>query len=156
MLSKNITAACLTIALVLAVMAVFVVSPAPCRAEAMTMSPFKIILNAQGQWDDIQAIIGMNLGACTVVTDFDVQLYFDGKLITDANAVWYCAIDDNLFVYFDRQTIQDSPVVADLAGGVVQAEVKGWFTAENWDGTDSITRSIDAYDDVEILKPGRK
>ena len=121
--------------------------------DHVSMAPHKIVLNAQGNSDDVQAIIGMSLPSATIVS-FDAVLSFDGVDVSIAESAFYCAIDDNLIVGFDRTELQNNPDVAALAGQTVVATVEGQVTVQTGDTT--YTRNFIGSDSVEILKPGRK
>jgi len=129
-------------------------------AESVKIAPFKIVLNAQGNSDDVQAIVGMVLPSASIV-DFEVTLSLDGEenVVALAESAFYCAIDDNLIVGFDRTELQANPVVVGLAGQTVVATVDGYVTVEyvNADGElVSHTREFSGSDTVEIVAPGNK
>jgi hypothetical protein len=121
-----------------------------CQAETITMAPHKIILNAQGQSDDFQAVINMSMLGGYSLSDYEVSLSFDGQFIALAESFRYCPIDDNFLAGFDREEVLNNPVVISMAGGMVDATVAGWFTAVNAEG-DSYTREFSGTDKVEIL-----
>ena len=124
-------------------------------AEPVLMSPHKIVLNAQGNADDVQAVVSMSLEPGYQVTDFQVKLWFDDVEVAEAETFRYCPVDDNFLTGFDRTTLLNNPDVIAMAGQTVVATVEGWFTAESIDG-DFYTRYFSGTDVVEIVKPGRK
>ena len=127
----------------------------PSFGDDMTMSPHKIILNAQGQFDNVQAVIRMPLKAGYSLSNYQVFLSFDGIMIIEAYEFRYCYIDDNFLASFDRVSIQANRDVIDMAGRIVNAEVSGWFEAIDNDGN-SYRQEFSYTDNVEILDPGMK
>jgi len=115
----------------------------------MWMSPFKLVLNAQGQFEDVEGnfAVGLPPGA---FESFEFGLYFDDVLVSEAYAVRYCAIDDVLSVSFDRTALLANPDVKKLAGYTVEARVEGSLVVAT-----GVEVSLFGYDDVEILGPGR-
>jgi len=118
--------------------------------DPVQMSPHKICLNAEGQSDDVQAIVRMWLPSPHLV-DFDVKLYFDGTQVAVAESAFYCVIDDNLIIGFDRATLQSNPDVVALGGQEVLATVQGLVTVDGYG-----VFGFGGSDYVEILKPGKK
>ena len=49
-----------------------------CLAETVNINPHKIVLNAEGKADDVQANIPIVLASALIV-DFDVTLWFEDK-----------------------------------------------------------------------------
>jgi hypothetical protein len=125
-----------------------------CVAVTVNINPHKIVLNAEGKADDIQANIPMVLASARIV-DFDVTLSFDGTEVAKAESARYCVIDDILIIGFDRTDLQNNPDVQDMANSTVTAEVDGYVTVENSVG-DETTRYFSGTDMVEIVKPGKK
>lgn len=136
-----------------AALAIFLGAAGSIYAESVNICPHKIILNAEGNYDDVQAIIHMVLPSSNIV-DFDVVLRFNGVDVATAESAFYCAIDDNLIVGFDRKELQDNPDVIALAGQPVTATVEGSVTV--FDGVTLTTREFSGTDPVQILKPGQK
>jgi hypothetical protein len=127
--------------------------------ESITIAPYRIVLNAQGNWDDIQAVIRMPLASGYSLSGFEVGLYFDDALVCYAKSFRYCYLDDNFLAGFDRETVQEYAEVNGLGNTIVTATVSGWFSADLYsDGEliDSYTREFIGYDDVELKDPGRK
>ena len=127
----------------------------PSLGEDMTMSPHKIILNAQGQFDNVQAVIRMPMMPGYSLSNYQVFLSFDGIMVSEAYEFRYCYIDDNFLASFDRTAIQANQDVIGMAGRIVSAEVSGWFEAVDSYGN-SYRKDFSYFDDVEILDPGMK
>lgn len=123
-------------------------------AETVNINPHKIVLNAQGASDDVQANVHIILPGAKIV-DFDVTLTFDGIDVAEAESAFYCILDDILIVGFDRTELQDNPDVQAMANTTVTATVDGTVTVINSDG-DEITTSFGGSDLVEIVAPGKK
>ena len=119
------------------------------------IAPHRIVLNAKGQSDGIDAIVGIWLPS-SAITEYEAILYLvveddpDNPIpIASVVAVRYCAVDDNLFVTFDREEIQNNPYIIACAGQTVRFWVDG-----------SVTVGGDVYefsggDEVDIHDPGR-
>ena len=126
-------------------------------AERVSITPHRIVLNAKGQFDGIDAIVGIVLPSARIL-DFEATLSLvveddDGNgaeiVIAMAQAVRYCVIDYNLFLTFDRETIQTHPEIIARAGQSVRCKVDGSVTI------DGIDQEFCGYDVVEIHAPGR-
>ena len=139
----------------LAVTATLVAVPATSLGEEMTMSPHKIILNAQGQFEDAQAVIRIAMRPGYSLTDYYVTLQFDGVPVSEAFDFRYCTVDDNFLASFDRTALQANPAVIAMANRTVCATVAGWFTGTATDGS-SYTQEFSCTDLVEILDPEKK
>ena len=125
-----------------------------CWAETVNINPHKIVLNAQGAFDDVQANVNIMLPGAPVV-GFDVSLSFDDKLVAQAESAFYCVVDNILIVGFDRASLQSNPDVQAMANKTVTATVIGTVTVENAAG-DEIVVSFGGSDTVEIVAPGKK
>ena len=125
-----------------------------CLAETVNINPHKIVLNAEGAADDVQANIPMVLPGARIV-DFDVTLEFNDIVVAEAESARYCVIDDILIIGFDRTDLQNNSDVQDVANSTVTAAVEGSVTVINPLG-DETTRSFSGTDMVEIVKPGKK
>ena len=123
-----------------------------CLAETVNINPHKIVLNANGAADDVQANVHIILPSAWIV-DFDVTLAFDGTVVAQAESARYCLIDDILIIGFDRTSLQDD--VQDMANKTVTATVEGSVTVINALG-DETSVSFSGSDTVEIVKPGKK
>ncbi len=139
---------------VLACILLVVVACGVCLAETVNINPHKIVLNAQGASDDVQANVHIILDGVWVV-DFDVTLTLDGIVVAEAESAFYCVLDDILIVGFDRTTLQNNPDVQALANKTVMATVTGTVTVENADGEETTT-SFSGSDLVEIAAPANK
>lgn len=143
-----------SLTIIFALLFVSALLPATLFGQTMTMSPHKIVLNAVGASEDVQAIIGMTLPGGYTITDFDITLKFDDQVVAEAASVYYCAIDDNLLVGFDKEQLLANPLVIAMAGTTVAATVEGTLVMTAADGS-ICTRTFDGFDYVEILAPGK-
>ena len=125
-----------------------------CWAETVNINPHKIVLNAQGAADDVQANVNIILPGAPVV-GFDVSLSFDGILVAEAESAFYCVLDNILIVGFDRTNLQNNQDVQAMANSTVTALVTGTVTVKNANG-DEIVVSFSGSDTVEIVAPGKK
>ena len=96
----NKTRDAITILLALAVLFI-IAAPTVSHGEEMTMSPFKIVLNAKGQFEDMQAVIRMSMKSGYTLADYQVGLAFNGVPVAEAISFRYCYIDDNFLAGFD-------------------------------------------------------
>ena len=135
-----------------------IVAVTPCFAESaeageapLSMTPFKLILNAQGQFEDVEGNFGVGLPPGTIDA-FAFDLYLDGILVSEAYAVRYCFIDNVLSVSFDREALQANPDVVAMAGLIVEAQVKGSVVVD--DGAVATEVDLVGTDEMEILRPG--
>ena len=147
MSSRVLLAGVLLVAVVMAV----------CLAEEIVnvnINPHKIVLNAEGKADDVQANIPIVLASALIV-DFDVTLSFDGTEVAEAESARYCLIDDMLIIGFDRDSLQDNQDVQDMANTTVEATVEGYVIVEIAGGV-QIETCFSGSDMVEIVKPGKK
>ena len=140
----------------LIVMAAFlIVLPSLSLAEDMTVCPYKIVLNAQGKSESVQAVIRMPMKPGYVLDDWHVTLSFNSTLISEAYAFRYCPIDDNFLASFDRAALLGNPDVIAMANTTVVATVEGWYTGVAADG-DSYTHEFLCTELVEIVDPDVK
>ena len=125
----------------------------------VTMSPYKIILNAElkGALQDVQAVIGMSMRPSEEyrLGEFKVTLYLDGVPVTDAFGFRYCYIDDNFLASFDREVIQTYLFEKKIFGTVLTATVAGWYETLK-EGEDPVITEFSGDDSMEIVKPGNK
>ncbi len=133
---------------------IFLAGQTTALAESITIAPYRIILNAKGQFEDLHVVVRMPIPAGYQVTDTVASLYFNGIEVSQAFAAVYCYIDDNLLVSFDRTELQANPDVVSMANSVVQAEIVGYVVLTNADG-DEIQQNFSGIAPVEILKPGK-
>ena len=139
---------------VLVVVFLVVLANGVCWAETVNVNPHKIVLNAQGAADDVQANVHIILPGAFIV-DFDVSLSFDGIVVAEAESAFYCVLDDILIVGFDRTDLQSNPDVQAMANTTVTATVTGVVTVKNANGGET-TVSFNGSDTVEIFAPGNK
>ena len=135
-----------------------------CLAGELTVNinPHKIVLNAQGKSEDIQANVPMSLPSANIV-EVDVTLSIDvgADETVDAAAfrARYCLIDDILIIDFDRASLQEDLAEAlDELGKTsvtATATVDGSVTVIDAVGVET-TRYFNGSDTVEIVKPGKK
>ena len=123
-------------------------------AGAITISPHKLVLNSQGNAEDVQAIIPIGIPSGYAFTTGEATLEFDGVEVAVSISMRYCYVDDNLIVGFDKEELLQHPEVIALAGMTVTATVQGTFTITDADGNTS-TRDFSGSDQVEIVAPGK-
>ena len=119
-------------------------------AETVNINPHKIVLNAQGASDDVQANVHIVLPG-SLVEDFDVTLALDGIKVAEAESAFYCVLDDILIVGFDRTDLQNNEDVQDMANTTVTATVTGWVLMAG----EVEPKSFSGTDLVEIVAPGK-
>ncbi len=123
--------------------------------QTMTMSPYKICLNAVGNSDNFQAVVPTTLESGYLYSGCEASLYIDGQFIADSYGAKYCYIDNNLLIYFDRDEVLSNPVLEELTGLTHTATVEGTIHMVSADGG-NISRTFTAYDDVIIYDPNKK
>lgn len=141
---------------VLAGVLLVVVVSGLCWAETVNINPHKIVLNAKGASDDVQANVSIDLDGAWVV-DFDVTLTLELEgLVAEikAESAFYCAPDDILIVGFDRTELQKNENVKAMANETVTATVAGTVTVRDAAG-DETTASFNGSDTVEIVAPAK-
>lgn len=124
----------------------------------VSITPHRIILNAAGQWESVDALIDMRLPSGYSILDFAIVLWF-GEEYDEALAFWafdleYCYIDSNFFAAFNRQEIQDDADVWAIAGYAIPTTVEGYYRAINADGV-IVTCEFRGYDLVDLLAPSK-
>ena len=139
--------------LILGILLVVIVSGV-CWAETVNINPHKIVLNAQGAADDVQANVNIVLPGAPVV-GFKVTLSLNDIVVAEAESAFYCVLDNILIVGFDRTKLQSNQDVQLMANNTVTATVTGTVTVENADG-DEMVVSFSGSDTVEIVEPGKK
>ena len=137
--------------------AILIVSPDRAYGDvSVTISPHKIVLNAEGKFEDLQAVIRIPVPSGHILRDdFSVTLSLDGTQVAQAFDLRYCYVDDNFLASFDRTAIQQNPTVIDLAGQVVDGRVEGWFLTDDPEGNLCVN-DFSGTDRVEIVGPGKK
>ena len=130
--------------------AVFFVFPGQILSDTVNISPFKIILNADGNSDDIQARIPMALPAGEI-TDFGASLLF-GKApeVLTTEDFYYCVIDNILHIYFDRGVVLDYLRDNKIEGDEVIAQVWGSICV----GEQCV--EFEGFDIVEVIDPDHR
>ena len=103
-------------------------------ADTAQTNPHRILLNAQGNTEDVFAIMPMSIGGGYLLTEANGTLSLNGEAVAEAISIRYSYIDDSLVVSFDRDQLLGNPSVTALAGTMVTATVEGSFTAANSDG----------------------
>lgn len=118
----------------------------------ISIAPDQIVLNAQGSFDDVLALIVMSMAPGHRIHSFDISMEFDGIHVAKAFALRYCFVDDIFFASFDREQLQQNQDVIDMANSTVTARVEGTITTVNAED-DSIVMEFYGLDDVEIVLP---
>ena len=139
---------------------VLIFMQAPAECDAMSVSPSRIILNAEcaGSSQDIQATFGVVIASGSIV-DLTATFYFmiddEAVKVCETESFHYCWIDDNLMLSFDRAKIQEDAVTHGLVGEECEVFVECDFSILSSDGSKEDV-SLSGYDDVELLAPGKK
>ncbi|UCD64967.1 MAG: hypothetical protein JSW34_05930 [Candidatus Zixiibacteriota bacterium] len=123
--------------------------------QSMNICPFKIVLNATGKAESVQAVIPMSLEPGYTFSQCTATLSIGGETIADSYAARYCYIDDNLLIYFDRSDVYDNPVLETMAGSTQTAAVEGNLVLVNADGDNLVVPFI-RFDKVLIVDPDKK
>ena len=130
---------------VLAGVLLILVASGVCWAVTVNVNPHKIVLNAKGASDDVQANISIYLPGAPV-EDFNVTLSFDenedgvvddGEVIAEAKSAFYCVLDDILIVGFDRTALQETLKDRELVNTIVELTVEGTVTVTNANGDET-------------------
>ena len=124
-------------------------------AETVNINPHKIVLNAVGAFDDVQANVSIILPGVSVES-FDVTLTLDdgdgNTVVAKAESACYCVDDNILIVGFDREALQnDIKEIPAMANKTVTATVVGSVTMDS-----GVTTDFEGSDSVEIVAPGKK
>lgn len=144
-----------TIIGILSLLMLALMVPATASADALTICPEKIVLNAKGQFEDVQAVIRMAMTSGYTLSDYNVTLSFDGVVVSEAYFMRYCYIDDNFLASFDRPALQANPTVIAMENSFVGATVEGWYEATNSDG-ESYRHDFSYTTMVQIVDPDKK
>ena len=137
------------------VAAFLIAAPSISLAEDMTVCPHKIVLNAKGNFEDLQAVIRMPMQPGYILADWQVTMSFNSIPVSEAFAFRYCPIDDNFLASFDRTALQANADVIAMANSTVVATVEGWYTGVASDGS-SYTHEFTCTELVEIVDPDVK
>ena len=122
--------------------------------STMNVAPYRIVLNAKGNFDDIQCSFPGAMPSGYSIHSFDLELYFNDNLVAEAESFTYCYTDNIYFAGFDRTDLQNNSYVQSLSEGNVDAEMKGSYTLSNSDD-ETLSYTISKYDVVYIKKPGK-
>jgi hypothetical protein len=121
----------------------------------VNINPHKIVLNAEGKADDVQANIPIGLASALIV-DFDITLSFEGTtVVVEAESARYCLIDDILIIGFDRTDLQKELAEEISTTTTVTATVDGYVTVINANN-DEIRTDFIGSDTVQVVEPGKK
>ncbi|UCE23665.1 MAG: hypothetical protein JSU74_10235 [Candidatus Zixiibacteriota bacterium] len=123
--------------------------------QSMTICPFKIVLNALGKAETVQAVIPIGLQPGYMFSSCNATLWINNEVIAESNYARYCYIDDNLLVYFDRLDVYTNPVLEEMAGSTYTATVAGDMVLVNGEG-DEISIPFERIDQVLIVDPEKK
>jgi len=124
-------------------------------SSTMSVNPYKIVLNAKGNFDDIQCQFPGTMPSGYSISGFDLELYFNDNLVAEAESFTYCYIDNIYFAGFDRTELQNNSYVKNMSEGEADAMMTGTYTLSNSDN-ETLTFEITKYDVVYIKKPGKK
>lgn len=138
---------------VLACVLLIVIAGGVGMAEPVNINPHKIVLNANGASDDVQANVAIHLPGAFVACEATLAL--NGVYVAASESAFYCVLDNMLIVGFDRTDLQNNPDVKALANQTVTATVSGDVTVKNGDGVET-TVKFGGSDTVEIVAPGKK
>jgi len=123
-------------------------------SSTMSVAPYRIVLNAQGNFDDIQCSFPGTMPSGYSIYSFDLELYFNDNLVAEAESFTYCYIDNIYFAGFDRTELQNNSYVQSMSEGEADAMMTGTYILSNSDN-ETITYEITKYDVVYIKKPGK-
>ena len=138
--------------LLLLVAAVSVVCLADEGDDIVNINPYKIVLNAEGAFDDVQANIPFLGLSSARIEEFYVTLSFEKiEVVVEAESARYCEIDDMLIIGFDRTDLQDKLADEISTTTTVTATVDGYVTVIN-----EMPTYFKGSDTVEVVKPGKK
>jgi len=114
-----------------------------------------INLNTQGNYENIQCIYGGYLPSSNII-HHSIAVTFAGSYITQACAVVYCPIDNNIFIEINRETFQNHPAVQAMANlGSQVLSVAGTFTVQLSTGATQ-EFVVDRWGYAQIIRPGQK
>ena len=120
----------------------------------VSMTPYKIILNAQcvGEQQDIQAIVSVSSAVFENIKDKTIALYFGGdEANTFTTKIYsYCYLHSNMLVSFERLPIQEKLKELGISG-ITTATVTAKFFDDNSEEVTFI-----GTDSVEILSPSKQ
>ena len=131
------------------ILALVLLAGGTCWAETVNINPYRIVLNAQGAFDDVQANVPIFLEGSRV-SSFDVTLVLD-EVQAKAESAYYCVVDNMLIIGFDRAALQMDLDAQDMGNTIVTATVTGTVTMNT-----GYSASFSGSDTVEIVAPGAK
>jgi hypothetical protein len=123
-------------------------------STTMNIAPYRIVLNAKGNFDDIQCSFPGTMPSGYSISGFDLELYFNDNLVAEAESFTYCYTDNIYFAGFDRTELQNNSYVQSMSEGEAEAMMTGTYTLTNSDDQ-TFTFEITKYDVVYIKKPGK-
>jgi hypothetical protein len=130
--------------------------PDRATAQSMTLCPYKIVLNALGNSETVQAVIPITLETGYMFSEAYATLSVGGEVIAQSSGARYCYVDDNLLVYFIRDDVYTSETLLAMAGSDPQiATVTGDMALVNADG-EELTIPFTRTDEVLIVDPEKK
>ncbi len=123
-------------------------------SSTMSVAPYRIVLNAKGNFDDIQCSFPGTMPSGYSISEFSLELSFNDNLVAEAESFRYCYIDNIYFAGFDREELQNNSYVQSMLEGEAEATMEGSYTLSNSDD-ETLTFTISKYDVVYIKKPGK-
>ena len=129
-------------------------APPAAAADEVTvnMRPDVIVLNSQGDAEDVVAQIVMSMTAGHSIQSFDILLRFDGVHVADAFALDYCFVENIFSASFDKKALMQNQDVINMGNSTVTARVEGQITTAD-DTGGSVVMEFFGFDDVEIVLP---
>ena len=129
-------------------------APPAAAADEVTvnMRPDVIVLNSQGDAEDIVAQIVLPMTPGHGILSFDISLKFDMVPVADAFALDYCYTDGFFSASFDKKELVKNQDVINMGNSTVPARVEGQITTAD-DTGGSVVMEFFGFDDVEIVLP---
>ena len=127
--------------------------PAAAVSEVtVNMRPDVIVLNAQGDAEEVVAQIVLPMTPGHNIQSFDISLRFDGVHVADALALDYCFSEGIFSASFDKKELLQNQDVIDMANSTVTARVEGQIMTAAMAGG-IVVMEFFGFDDVEIVLP---
>lgn len=124
--------------------------PVRSDAQSMSVSPDNLVLNAVGNFTNIQCQYSIYLPSGSFES-YNIIMSMNGVIVAQAVSLVYCPIDNVLFVEFDRAALQSNPYVIALANtGPVTVVITGTFVKG---GTQF---DVDRTGYMTVMAPGKK
>ncbi len=120
-------------------------------ADNIQVSPEQIVLNSQGNYEDILVIIRKAMPSSYRIIGFQLTLFFNEVEVAKAFALRYCVVDQNFLASFDREAIQQNPLLPSMVG-TVTARLDGTYQAQNDQG-DIYEDTLSGQYQIELLDP---